>query len=109
MPEPSIIKGQRDSKGTTAQDLEPWQGEVISLLKTIAGDKPLKPKYSAEEVDYTQDGPFPFVCQSCANYIGDMCKIVEGPYEDGGVADEDTCRLWEPNPVMSRMGRPKEE
>jgi len=60
-----------------------------------------KEKLSAQEADYTRNGPYPFVCGGCSNIIWtgrgrtlDECKIVHGPYPNGGVKAKDTCRFF---------------
>jgi hypothetical protein len=52
-----------------------------------------------EDADYVEKGPYPFVCGSCDHFSpedGGMCDIVEGPYDDGGVEPDDSCRFWTP-------------
>lgn len=62
-------------------------------------------KLEAKEADYTKDGPLPFVCQTCSHFASDeSCELVEGPYEDGLVAPEDTCRLWEAGTKVAGRG-----
>lgn len=64
-----------------------------------------------EEADYVEKGPHPFVCQSCENFTpenGGMCDVVEGPYDDGGVEPDDSCRLWTPRSAEEPDEAPEE-
>lgn len=106
----AVIRGHRDAKGITAADLDPIGAETNVLLnrviKKLDGLGPQKA--SADEADYTEDGPFPFVCETC-RYLDrstSECSKVEGPGRGGTVELEDTCRWWEPAPTMAgRMMR----
>lgn len=55
-------------------------------------------KVPAEQADYVEKGPYPFQCKTCQSFGGpegaEQCDIVAGPYEDGGVEPDDSCRFW---------------
>lgn len=63
-------------------------------------------KIGPDDCSYTSPGPEPFVCGSCKHMDaypspggsdeGSYCEIVEGPYADGKVDAEDSCRFFEP-------------
>src|SRR5208337_2366806 len=69
-----------------------------------------KEKLSAQEADYTDRGPYPYVCGGC-NYISwtgrgrqyDQCKIVYGPHQAGGVKAQGACRFYTAMPPTRLM------
>lgn len=88
-----IIRGHRESRGTTAEDLDPLAARAARAAEG---------KVSAEEAHYTEGGPWPFVCLTCRHMRPDsFCDLVDGP-DRGKVDKDDSCSLWKPSPRMVR-------
>lgn len=78
-------------------------GGIIRLIAT-AGETAGGSLVPYQQAGYTQTGPAPFVCGHCRHYEQGMCDLVRGPYEDGGVLEDDTCIYWQPCPAMTGAG-----
>lgn len=82
----------------------------MSELQLALGEQ-LDGKTSYEDADYTEKGPYPFQCRACDHFSPEnegMCDIVSGPYDDGGVEPEDSCRFWTPRSAEAQE-EPEEE
>lgn len=102
-----VVRGERTYKGVTQRDLDPLKADIQELLSRFVDDGG---KQSHEAVNYTQGGPFPFVCETCSYFQrkDETCSIVDGPY-DGGVEEQDTCTKWEPGRYMSKRAKKPQE
>lgn len=83
-------------------------------------------KIAYDDASYAKPGPYPFVCGQCKHLTWgpsrdpeqavkdpddslDLCQIVEGPYDDGGVSPADSCRFWASKPATHRDVMPDRE
>lgn len=108
-------RGQRENKGTEAEDLDPKVALLEELTK--ASKKPPKlpvnprsidlgediaGKVGQPEANYTKDGEYPFQCGNCLYWLlgleTGLCQLV-----DGEVSEKGSCRFWSARPIYIKQ------